>query len=97
MMKTVGWSLALAAIAAGAGVAVAQAPAPVVPAPAKPAAPARSDFVTGYLPRGAAPNSLAFIPPPPAAGSASQARDDAMAKAARALKGSSRWIQATPT
>ena len=100
MMKTVGLSLALAAMAVGAGVAVAQSPSlQTSPRPiaqdAKPAAPARSDFLPGYLPKGAAPNSLAFIPAPPVPGSASQARDDAMAEAARALKGSSRWAQAT--
>ena len=102
MMKTVGLSLALAALVVGAGVAVAQSPSlqtspsPAAQTPAaKPAPPARSDFVSGYLPRGAAPNSLAFIPTPPAPGSASQARDDAMAKVARALKGTPRWDQAT--
>ena len=49
----------------------------------------------GYLPRGAAPNSLTLLPAPPAAGSAAQARDDEAARAAVALSGGPRWMQAT--
>jgi acid phosphatase (class A) len=51
-------------------------------------------LLAGYLPKGAAPNSLTLIPAPPAPGSAAQALDDATAKAAVALNGGPRWTQA---
>jgi acid phosphatase (class A) len=51
-------------------------------------------YLPGYLPRGAAPNSLTLLPAPPAPGSAAQARDDAAAKAAVAASGGRRWAQA---
>ena len=40
-------------------------------------------------------NSAAFVPPPPAEGSAKQQADDAASEALRSLKGSARWDQAT--
>jgi len=92
MKKTIGLGLLLAAAVVSAGVAIAQAPAPATtPAPMHPA----SAMQGGYLPRGAAPSSLTLLPAPPAKGSATQARDNAMAKIARSLKGSPRWSQAT--
>jgi len=103
-MNKLGLTLLLGGLAAAASIAVAQAPAtqPAASPPAStppsgmagPPKPVTAGFA-GYLPRGAAPNSLALLAPPPAAGSATQARDDAMAKTARALKGSPRWSQAT--
>lgn len=45
----------------------------------------------GYLPRDRAPPVLAILPPPPAAGSAREADDQAAFKATRALKGQPRW------
>lgn len=48
----------------------------------------------GYLPRGAAPDSLLLNPLPPAPGSAAMARDQEAAKAATALRGTPRWQQA---
>ena len=48
----------------------------------------------GYLPRGAAPDSLLLNPPPPAPGSAAEARDIEAATAAVALRGTPRWDQA---
>lgn len=69
------------------GVAVCFAEAP--PAPM-----ARPAFAPGYLPRGAAPDSNVLIPPPPAAGSASLARDEEASKAALALQGTPRFEQA---
>lgn len=48
----------------------------------------------GYLPRGSAPDSLLLNPPPPAPGSAAEARDVAAANAALALRGTPRWDQA---
>ena len=91
--------LALAALAAGLGwtglqAAQARAAQPA-PQPAVQAVPqVASGLVAGYLPRGGAPDSLTLIPPPPAPGSAAQARDDAAAKAAVALHGGPRWDQA---
>lgn len=41
------------------------------------------------------PNSLTLLPPPPARGSAAEARDDEAAKAAVALHGGPRWDLAT--
>ena len=103
-MHKLGLSLLLGGLAAVASIALAQAPAPLPaasapptsPAPgvAAPAKPVTAGFA-GYLPRGAEPNSLALLAAPPATGSATQARDNAMAKIARALKGSPRWSQAT--
>jgi len=94
MKTTIGLGLLLAAAAAVTGVAIAQSPAALAPAPTT--APAmRPAIQGGYLPKGAAPSSLTLLPPPPAKGSATQARDNAMAKIARALKGSPRWSQAT--
>jgi acid phosphatase (class A) len=64
-------------------------------APAKPVADQRPVLQSGYLPKGAAPDSLAILPPAPAPGSATQARDDAEAKAGRSLPGGPRWALAT--
>ena len=91
MKKTSGLSLLLAAAAVSAGVAIAQAPASTTPPAMRPAAAMQG----GYLPKGATPSSLSLLPAPPAKGSATQARDNAMAKIARSLKGSPRWSQAT--
>lgn len=49
---------------------------------------------SGYLAHEARPNSLALVPPPPAPGSAAQARDDAAAQTGVALQGSPRWALA---
>ena len=49
----------------------------------------------GYLPPGAAPDSLLLNPPPPAPGSPAEARDVAAAEAALALHGTARWTLAT--
>ncbi|MBX3484180.1 phosphatase PAP2 family protein [Phenylobacterium sp.] len=78
----------VAASMALASTAQQQQPAPA-PAPATALPPG------GYLPRGAAPNSLAMIPPPPAPDSAAQARDDAAARAAQAQQSGPRWDVAT--
>jgi acid phosphatase (class A) len=78
--------LALAVLLAGCG----STGAPKIETAAKPpAAP------TGYLAAADLPNSLSLIPPPPAPGSAAQARDVEAAKAAVALSGGPRWLQAT--
>src|SRR5262245_56802160 len=58
------------------------------------AAQLRQIMEASYL-KGQWPNSLAILPAPPAKGSAAQARDDASAKAAQAMRGSPRWKQAT--
>lgn len=49
----------------------------------------------GYLPPGAAPDSLLLNPPPPAPGSPAEARDVAASEAALALYGTPRWKLAT--
>lgn len=48
-------------------------------------------FIPGYLPRGAAPDSLSLLPPAPRPGSASEARDVAESKALAPLEGGPRW------
>jgi acid phosphatase (class A) len=51
-------------------------------------------LMEGYL-HGEPPlNSAAFVPPPPAEGSAKQQADDAASEALRSLEGSARWDQA---
>lgn len=49
----------------------------------------------GYLKAESLPDSLALLPPPPAAGSAAEARDLEAANAALTSRGSSRWNLAT--
>ncbi len=57
-----------------------------MPAPAK---------ASGYLDKADAPDSLRLVPPPPAAGSAGMALDEAVSKQALALRGTPRFAQAT--
>jgi acid phosphatase (class A) len=95
--KVLGLSLAGAvALAATSAMVIGQtSSAPNEAAPtAAPSAP-RSLPTSGYLPRGAVPDSLLLNPPPPAAGSPAEARDLEAAKAAIALQGSPRWTLAT--
>ena len=54
----------------------------------------RPGFLAGYLPRSALPNSLALLPAPPAAGSASFALDEEASRLTMALRGTSRWSMA---
>lgn len=51
----------------------------------------RPGLVKGYLERKDLPDSLALLPPPPAAGSAQSAADLEIHKATRALRGTPRW------
>ena len=85
------YRLVLAGIAAAALAGGAQAQ---TAAPAKPMAEVSPGFLAGYLPKGATPNSLIVLPPAPTPGSATQARDDAAADAAKALVGGPRWTLA---
>lgn len=62
--------------------------------PAKPMVEVSPGFLAGYLPKGATPDSLRILPPAPAPGSATQARDDAAADAAKALANTPRWTLA---
>jgi acid phosphatase (class A) len=84
-----GAKLAVAATVAGlTGVAVlAQQPAQLAPAPAH-------TLAEGYLSLPTA-DSLAIAPPPPASGSAAEARDMAASRAALTLRGTARWALAT--
>lgn len=75
---------------ASSGAEPAAAPAPAATVPSR-----MSAMPRGYLPQGAAPNSLLLNPTPPATGSAAKARDEEAAKAAVALRGTPRWQQAT--
>lgn len=92
-MTKAGLGVMLAIVLAGGGAALAQNSAPT-PAPAAPMRGSTQGFLAGYLPKGSAPNSLALLPPAPAAGSATQARDEAAAKAAESLRNGPRWTLA---
>jgi acid phosphatase (class A) len=52
---------------------------------------AESNASAGYLPRGALPDSLALLPPPPAAGSAAFAHDEEVHQNAAALRDTPRY------
>lgn len=78
-----------ALLTCGASAAPAETPA------APPARPLPSGYLAPYLAADARPNGLAFTPPPPAPGSAAQARDDEASKALLALRGTPRWDVAT--
>ncbi len=54
-----------------------------------------SGYLNGYLDRKALPDSLALLPPPPAAGSARQAADLQMHQQTRNLRDTPRWTLAT--
>ena len=51
--------------------------------------------IAGYLTKEEVPDSLALLPPPPAAGSGSLAADEEANRAGRALRGTPRFAQAT--
>ncbi|MDZ7669438.1 MAG: hypothetical protein U5Q16_08455 [Gammaproteobacteria bacterium] len=51
----------------------------------------RPGILQGYLDPQALPDSAALVPPPPADGSAAQARDQEASAAALALRGTPRW------
>jgi acid phosphatase (class A) len=55
----------------------------------------RSNMGPAYLAPGQAIDSIALLAPPPAPGSAAEARDQEAMRAAVALRGSPRWDQAT--
>ena len=54
----------------------------------------RPGVLAGYLAADAIPDSLTLVPPPPAAGSAALAQDQAVMRAALALRGTPRFEQA---
>jgi acid phosphatase (class A) len=55
----------------------------------------RPGVLAGYLPAKAIPNSLALIPPPPAAGSAALAYDEEVSRKGLTLRDTPRWALAT--
>jgi len=55
----------------------------------------RPGILAGYLPTDTLPNSIALIPPPPTAGSAALALDQAISNSALALRDTPRWTLAT--
>lgn len=54
----------------------------------------RPGLATGYLEKGALPNSLTLLPPPPAPNTAPFLADEETYRATRALRGTPRWAQA---
>ena len=68
--------------------------APATSDPAALAQTARASLGQPYLAAGQATDSVALLPPPPAPGSAAEARDREAMRAALALRGSPRWDQA---
>ena len=75
-------ALAVAGVALGVVAAAAQ----MTPAPAN-----NPEAARGYLPKAALPDSVALLPPPPAAGSAALALDEEISRADLALQGGPRW------
>ena len=61
------------------------------PAPVSEIAPG---LLAGYLPKTSLPDSLGLLPPPPAAGTAAMALDEAFAQSTFAQRGSPRWALA---
>jgi acid phosphatase (class A) len=55
----------------------------------------RPGYVLGYLKTSELPNSKAFLPPPPAPGSAGFAADEEAYAVTRKLRGTPRWVLAT--
>jgi len=82
-----------------AGCASAPPPAAAAKAPAAGAAPEVPEvwpgYLAGYLTKSALPDSLALVPPPPEPGSAALALDEDVNRKALALRGTSRFAQAT--
>lgn len=93
-MSKLNVALLAAALAVGGASAGAQtASATSQAAPPPPAG--MPDLVNGYIAKNDVPDSRSVLPPAPAVDSATQARDDAAAAAARKLAGSARWKLAT--
>lgn len=86
-MRTMAFSLALLALLPGCATTEGRAPPPI--------SQGKSPLGSSYLGGGALPDGLDLVPPPPADGSASLARDKEAAAAALALRGSPRWDLAT--
>jgi acid phosphatase (class A) len=92
IMKNSSILLALVAVLACVSLTISCASSAKLSKPA--AVPEKEGFLAGYLPREALPNSLALLPPPPAAGSAAQAYDEEVSRKALALRGTPRWALA---
>ncbi|MEI7614348.1 MAG: phosphatase PAP2 family protein [Betaproteobacteria bacterium] len=54
----------------------------------------QTGYIIGYLARNEVPNSLKFLPLPPATGSAALAADEATYQATRQLRDTPRWVMA---
>jgi acid phosphatase (class A) len=54
----------------------------------------RPGILAGYLPPKSLPNSLALLPPPPAAGSTAFSLDDEIYRKTRVMRGTPRWVLA---
>jgi acid phosphatase (class A) len=88
-LVSVAASLVLAVVLSVSCVAAAATPTPPTVLPE-----VRPGYVAGYLQPNELPDSKALLPPPPAAGTAALAADEAAYAATRALRGSPRWTQA---
>ena len=64
-------------------------------APAAPSFTTRPGFLPGYLSQKELPDSLALLPPPPAAGSAAFAVDQEFSRKGLGLRDTARWVLAT--
>jgi len=78
------WLVACIAAAVGCATFDPEAGPPAVPE-------IRPGILAGYLPPDALPNSLEFVPPPPAAGSTATALDEELNTRTFALQGTPRW------
>lgn len=87
MYRIIAWSLVAALLAAGCAGTKPAADSAMTASPQTRAA--------GYIPAGQMPDSARLLPPPPQAGSAAQALDEAIHDQAVKLRGSARWELAT--
>jgi len=90
LIQTAGTAVALG-VAAALAAACATVVAPTAPAQLSQGRPA---YVAGYLAPAQLPDTLALLPPPPAAGSAAFAADEDAYRATRKLRDTPRWAQA---
>jgi acid phosphatase (class A) len=94
-MKRLGLVLVLATVSSTPALSKSSKKADAAASPEAAIKAARSSIGQGYLKPQMVPDSFMMLPPPPAPGSAALARDEEAAKAAVALRGSARWVQAT--
>lgn len=94
MTKHRPWLALIAAVAAGLSASAWRQAEAQDPKGKSEAEAAIAKLPPGYLPREALPDSLALLPPPPAAGTAAMARDEEARESVVPLRGSPRWGRA---